>query len=345
MKTITWKEGKVEVEVPDHRRYGVSAGMPVFFNPRARISRDISTLILSVLRPPQVLDAMCGTGIRGIRYAVEAGVENVVFNDINPLALDLAKRNAERYDIDAEFLQEDFNVLGHTRRFEGIDLDPYGHPSPFLDALARSITHKGIVLVTATDTAALTGSSPNPATRKYHVKVRKVDWFKELAVRVLVGYVQHRLNVYEKAFVPIASFLAEHQARVIGLVLKKPSAVTRAAEQMEIVQGMGPLWTGALHDREVVREALKRWDGDYSPEARSFLERAAEEVDTVGYYNLHFLAKKLGISQIPSVKRVMDELRERGYRVSRSSLEPRAVKTDAPEKVVTDVLRSLSGTS
>lgn len=341
METVLWREGKVEVEVPDPKKYPPSEKSPIFFNPRAKLSRDFSVLALKVLKPPQIVDAMCGTGIRGIRYAVESGIEEIVFNDINPRALELARKNAERYGINAEFLNEDVDLLFHRRRFVAIDLDPFGSPSPFLQSLSRSITHNGIVLVTATDTAPLAGASPNAAMRKYHAVVRRVPWYREFAVRVLLGYVQHHLMVFEKALRPVLSFFAEHHIRIIGRVIKKPSFVSSSAERIKLVDGLGPLWTGSLHERGILERMLNLWDKDYEREVKRFLEASLEEVETVGYYHLHFLARELKTS-IPPVKKVIETLRDLGFRASRSAFEPRAVKTDAPREVVETVVKELS---
>ena len=339
MKTVLWKEGKVEVEVPDPSLYPPRGDTPVFFNPRARVSRDLSVLIIKVLQPRQVSDVMCATGIRGIRYAVEGGVKHVLFNDHNPLAVRLTEKNAQRYGIDAEFYQEDVNVLLNERRSEVVDLDPFGSPSPFLQAAGRSVVHKGVMMVTATDTAPLSGASPNSAARKYHVVLRKLPWYKELAVRVLLGYVQHHLMIWEKAMVPIFSYFVEHHVRVIGRVMKRPSTVSRAARLLKIVEGVGPLWTGRLHDREILEETLKVWDEDYSKESRTVLSLASEEIETVGYYNLHLLAKSLKVS-VPPRDQIMEELKSMGYEVSRTAFDPRALKTNAPENVLREILTS-----
>lgn len=36
-------------------------------------------------------------------------------------------------------------------RFNCIDLDPYGSPSPFIDAAVQSVSDGGLLMVTATD--------------------------------------------------------------------------------------------------------------------------------------------------------------------------------------------------
>ena len=53
------------------------------------------------------------------------------------------------------------------RRFDVIDLDPYGCPSIFLDAAVQTIKEGGLLLVTATDMAVLAGNSPETCYSKY----------------------------------------------------------------------------------------------------------------------------------------------------------------------------------
>lgn len=46
----------------------------------------------------------------------------------------------------------------HTDRFTIIDLDPYGSPTPFLDAAVQSIADGGLLCITCTDMAVLCGN-------------------------------------------------------------------------------------------------------------------------------------------------------------------------------------------
>ncbi len=314
------REGKVEIETGE-----------AFFNPYARPSRDVSVLVLRVLSPKEVADVMCASGIRGIRYAVEAGVEHVVFNDVDEKALETARRNVRAYGIDAEFHNEDANVLLHTHRFEAVDIDPFGPPTPFLHSASRA--GRMLLLVTATDTSPLVGRSPRAAKRKYHAVVKRVEWWKEYALRVLLGYVYHSLALWEKGLEPVASMFLHHHVRVIVRVTRSPN---RYARFLNITEG-GPLWTGPLHDKEVMRRALSFWDEDYSNEARRHLEIASEEEDIVGYHDLH----SLSLSRVPPLGEVITLLREHGYRASRTVFSPTAVKTDADRETLLSLLEEL----
>lgn len=53
------------------------------------------------------------------------------------------------------------------KRFNAIDLDPYGCPSKFLDGAVQSIEDGGLLLVTATDMAVLAGNTPESCYLKY----------------------------------------------------------------------------------------------------------------------------------------------------------------------------------
>lgn len=97
------REGRVEVEVPSEsavRRKGpASREAPVFYNSATELGRDASVAVLRVVGKAgwRALDGLAGSGVRGVRYAVEgpSGLE-VTLNDADPLAAALCARNAAR---------------------------------------------------------------------------------------------------------------------------------------------------------------------------------------------------------------------------------------------------------
>ncbi|MCL4411551.1 hypothetical protein M1329_01280, partial [Candidatus Marsarchaeota archaeon] len=72
---MTYKEGKAVI------RYHSKA----FINPHARFTRDIGTALAVRLLPNHysVLDPTAATGIRGMRYALEARAGSATFLEIN----------------------------------------------------------------------------------------------------------------------------------------------------------------------------------------------------------------------------------------------------------------------
>ncbi|XP_032129630.1 tRNA (guanine(26)-N(2))-dimethyltransferase-like [Sapajus apella] len=54
-----------------------------------------------------------------------------------------------------------------SERFDVIDLDPYGSPARFLDAAVQAVSEGGLLCVTCTDMAVLTGKSKETCYSKY----------------------------------------------------------------------------------------------------------------------------------------------------------------------------------
>ena len=148
MKTI--EEGSASIVV----------GEGVFYNPRMSVLRDISVSFLNSLgKGKKVIDCTSATGVRGIRYAIEAGAE-VTFLDINEKAYANSKANIRRNKLKSRALNKSLQEYANTARetYDAIDLDPFGSPAPCMyDAmkLARSGT---TLMATATDTAVLCGA-------------------------------------------------------------------------------------------------------------------------------------------------------------------------------------------
>src|SRR5882672_7253900 len=147
MRTI--REGLVELELPDDPRLDrakgpQSKGRMVFYNPAARPSRDLTVALLRAAPAPargwRVLDGLCGSGVRGLRVALEVErVNEVVLNDGDPESAALAAAQVARLGIGNvrvthRALEE--ALSDSSTRFDFIDLDPYGSPVRFLTSAA-----------------------------------------------------------------------------------------------------------------------------------------------------------------------------------------------------------------
>ncbi|WP_438432753.1 class I SAM-dependent methyltransferase [Gorillibacterium sp. sgz500922] len=70
---------------------------PELFSPRSVDAGTLAMLALTEFAPEdRVLDLGCGYGVVGICAAKRIGADRVVMADVNPLAVELAVRNAER---------------------------------------------------------------------------------------------------------------------------------------------------------------------------------------------------------------------------------------------------------
>lgn len=112
----------------------------------------------------------------------------------------------------------------------------------------------------------------------------------------------------------------------------------------------GPLWLGPLHDQDVVKAALGRLDNEacQSPKMdliatrrrlQGLLTSVSEELDTPLYYTLPGLCQSLRCTS-PPLRAFKGALVNAGYKVSGYHKEPSAVKTDAPDHVVWDIMRA-----
>jgi len=363
MELVPVTEGGTELLVPlqDPDHAFPPGSSPVFFNRRMALSRDATVLLLRGIRAENYLDAMGATGARGIRVGRECGIP-VVINDRDPLAVEVIHRNADHAGVGAEITRCDVNVLLSSRRFDIVDLDPFGTPASFVDAAARSAG--SYLFVTATDTAPLCGAHAPAGTRRYFAHPVNNEYHGETGLRVLLGFVVRELVKYDRGLEPVLCFTHEHAVRLhlgirrgaraadetigrIGYILQCSRCFYRREEPGIVAGGgrcpcggdlvpIGPLWLGAINDPGTVAGMLDRLPTVPLAEPEKLyrlLMLLQEELPTSSYYDYHVMARKLRTSP-PPLDSVLGKIREEGYRVSRAHYSGTAIKTEAPVEVL-----------
>src|SRR5919204_1529283 len=105
---VTTVEGKTMLVVPQSSlTANVLSKMPAFFNPAAKLNRDLSILAYSAFSSSSgkktFADSFTGIGARALRVAVEVPeIEQVYGNDINPFAIERAREAAKINLVDAK---------------------------------------------------------------------------------------------------------------------------------------------------------------------------------------------------------------------------------------------------
>ena len=164
-------EGKTSLNVPTSSlTETIPPKSPAFFNPQAKLNRDISMGVYRVFTknresPISMGDPFAGVGARGVRVAVEVPkVDQIFINDGNRYALNLAKKSAILNQVadKCKFSNREVcNFLSiHSapkKRFSIIDIDPFGSPASFFDCGIRATMHGGILSTAATDLQVLNG--------------------------------------------------------------------------------------------------------------------------------------------------------------------------------------------
>ncbi len=388
--TVRVREGLAELIVPDPNAYRRPDGVyepswaPVFYNPRMAFNRDVAMVFarayarLRGLEGITVVEPLAGTGVRALRYALEANAR-VYASDIDSDAAYLAKLNVElnRVADRVRVVRADANRFMEQLREEGVkptivDIDPFGTPIPFLDSAIHLLRGRGVLAVTATDTAPLSGTHLKPLRRKYDVIPARTAWEKEQAVRILAGYVLRRLAAHEYGGRVLLAYYADHYVRVYIEVRRGAGRADETLEQLaygawcptcnytgytrDLINTcpycngrtliVGPLYAGPLCRQEIVEAMLSEakampWltEGGRLLKLLTVLKEECSIVKP--YYRLDKLCSMLRRS-MPRVSEVVEGLKQMGYAASRTHFDPRGFRTNAPHAIVVKLVYELS---
>jgi len=386
------EEGKVKVLVPKLKAFVKSPSeyapskAPVFYNPVMEFNRDMAVLALqayqtSVNRDISVCEPLTSTGIRGIRFAAEIrGVKKVLVSDINEKAFKLANYNVRMNELHKRIAvkNEDANCLlschgAPRKRFDAIDIDPFGSPVPYLDSSIRALRNDGLLALTATDMAPLCGVHAKACIRKYGGKPLRAEYCHELAVRLLAGCLattaakhdigirvvfshctDHYIRVYAK--IAYSAKKADESIKNLGYVLhcfnclhrettkelfslKLPKKCSECGSKMDIG---GPLWLERIFDKQFC-ESMERENRHValrnSEKIRKTLALIENEVDApMTYYVLDKISEKLAL-RVPSVNAVLQTLRQNGFQAFPTHFNSRGIRTDAPAAIMKEIFR------
>ncbi len=387
METTVVVEGQAKIEVPEPKSFQTVAGdyapslAPVFYNPRMKFSRDISVSALQVLanehRGLVVCDPLAGVGVRGIRYAKEVtGVSRVVINDRSHTAFELIRRNVDLNDISSlvELKNRDANVLlrESAGEFHFVDLDPFGSPAKFVDSACVALKPRGMLAVTATDTAPLSGVHVRACIRKYGARPLKTEYHHEIGIRILVGFCQRVAGKHELALIPVLAHATLHYFRIYLRAQKGAQRADEVLKQQGYVShchvcgrrifthGMtpelpsicecggrlshaGPLWLGEIMDTtflsKVTADLMKR-NFRLKAEEIALLNRCTEEAGGPPmFYDVHELARRVK-TQPPKIAELISKLQKLGHFASRTHFSDTGFRTDADMEEITRIFRS-----
>lgn len=382
IRTRTIVEGSTKLVVPEQ---DAPTKFPTFFNPRGKFVRDVSIVCysaFSLLEKKSDLvfaDSLAGSGARGIRVANESkNFVRVVLNDISTTSIEMAKQSAELNHVSKKcrFSRREVSAFLSSRdendsdRFDVVDVDPFGTPSPFVDLALRSIKDDGLLSVSATDSGVLCGVYPKVAFRKYSGLPLRTEYTHEVGMRLLFGLLSMTAMRLELSIEPLFCHHDMHYFRTyskvlvgnnhsreneqnIGFILHcfkcgyrktvsqdemfSPGKISESkrsricpACQADLRVG-GPLWIGKIQSDPFVEKCAEI----------SKMPIFERELDIPTYYDLSELTDKLGI-RTPRITDVISELRSAGRSASRTRLNPLAVRTNAEIPEIQSVLKVLA---
>jgi tRNA (guanine26-N2/guanine27-N2)-dimethyltransferase len=388
MEVATIKEGKTVLEVPNPSSYTFQGQYapfkaPVFYNPKMEFSRDIAVMALSHFAktrngPLQICDPLGGLGARGIRYAKEIdGISKSVISDLNHDAMPIIKRNAAINGVESivEIEEKDANLLlsEHSepgKRFDFIDIDPFGTPSPFLDSAMRALKNRGLLAITATDTAPLCGVHAKACIRKYGAIPMRTEFCHEIGLRIMIGTAVREVLKYDFGLEVMLSYSIDHYFRAyfratmgakrgdlaashMGYLLYCPECGWRSTAKLNEtfactcencsnpVRRAGPLWCGELMDMEFLKglASQDRSDLNTLKRIKKFLGLLSSECGMpVSFYVIDHISSRLKMD-VPPIGKVIQKLQDLGYKSSLTHFHPKAIKTTAPIGILSRVVK------
>ncbi len=334
-----------------------------FLNPAMRVNRDLSVATVAAFarsrgRGIDVADVLAATGARSLRLARECPPDldvSIAANDAHAGAVAAMRAgiaaNGELASQRLTVHEGSAHAFLAGGRWDVIDIDPFGSPAPFLDAAMRAIRHKGLLMVTATDTGALAGKYPRVCRRRYGATpATHAPWSRDVGLRILVAAVARSAGRLDRGIEPVWTVGRDHWMRACVRVVdgrSRADATWRhighlyhddegwpylADGRHEPVPAAGPLWIASLQDRAFLAAMQDEWavlDG-IAPATQGLVERLASEVSEALPLDLGWLAQQLGHDPRPRDELVA-KLREQEHLASRCHLDPQAIRTTAPK--------------
>jgi len=348
----TIKEGKVTIKIKKANK--VSKEMEVFYNPVMKLNRDISILLLNSIenKNMQVALPLSGSGVRGIRFLKELSkgkIKSISFNDYNEKAIKAIKNNLRLNDVKKfsiikniadekkkerlksekiKIYNNDANLfLLNSKGFDYIDVDPFGSSNSFLDAAIKRISRDGILAITNTDTAALTGTYPKVCARKYWALPKKDHMMHEAGLRILIRKVQLIGMQYEKALTPIFSYYKDHYLRMFFQCVKGKKECDKIAKQHGMFNDAGPMWLGSLCNKKIADKLCTK---AFSRELLKFLRIIKEEskVNIVGFYDIHKIVKNEKIKSMKKKEDLIKKIIKRRFKAVNTHFSGIGIRSD-----------------
>ncbi len=349
---------------------------PVFFNPAAKFNRDVSIYIYRTFingrkdKDNSFVDTMTGSGIRGLRVAKEIpAVKRIIFNDLNSFSIYISKINSILNNVynKCDFYNKEIcNFLSTVFNFEKratiVDIDPFGTPAPYIDCLLRSVENGGLVSVTATDTAVLSGVYPKVCYRKYYGHSLRTKYSGEIGIRLLISSIALIASRMDLSIVPIFSHIYRNYVRVyckviksnyfanmiqekLGYVvhcfncanrylIKKPYGIMDCNNCHHKVTIGGPMWISNLFDKELISQIINSVvesdsQTSTSKSMKDFFAIALSEIDYLPYHYINDEIGKVLKKNVMSVENILVLLNKNGYLSSKTIFATNGFKTNA----------------
>jgi tRNA (guanine26-N2/guanine27-N2)-dimethyltransferase len=228
-------------------------------------------------RPLRFLDALTASGLRLFRVAKEMPsslIESSSGCDLSEYSRDIFNINLHLNNLQTatniNFNLTDANQFMSSapldKKFDIIDLDPYGSMVPFLDATLTATSKNALLCLTSTDTRVLCGSDRHKCFYMYGAVRGGTDFIEETGLRIAMATIQRIANTKGKAVEPLLCVQSDFYVRLFVRVVKSKQKCWQAMNTTGMqyyckscgnqhVQGFGE-----THKTDVKKTAPKKFE-------------------------------------------------------------------------------------
>lgn len=360
----------------------------VFYNKFMEMSRDISVGVLKVYstlvgKKLRVCEPLAATGIRGLRYLIEVdGVDRLCLNDISKESYMNIKENVKMLNVEekVEIFNMDASILLSNnsikdKRFDVIDLDPFGSPVRYLWSAIKAIKNGGLLGISHTDVAPLCGVHGKSCLRRYQSIPLKNEYCHETAVRIILGYLARVSATHGFGIEPLLSHATRHYIRVFVRMHMKPHIIDENLSNLGYISHCkkclwrtfttgiipnipsncpqcnspldhaGILWLGPLGNAEFIKQVaitIRKLGYKMASHEEKLINTLAEEANMPPtYYQLDAISEKYNLPSV-SVITVLEKLKSKGFKASRTHFHPKGIKTNASLLDILEIIKEAS---
>ncbi|CAD6272357.1 unnamed protein product [Miscanthus lutarioriparius] len=218
-----------------HSERGVSFDPgSAFYRSDSAAGRDLAVLAATLHRcrgrpdpsaPFLCLDAMCGCGVRALRYLAQAGADFVWANDASEALRPVILANLARFERSSPAAEAGRRswVVSHNdatrllserylRReyFDVIDVDSFGGDAAYVRAALLALKIGGLLYLTSTDWRSARGYGSRSSLSSYGAYVRPMPYPNEVGLRMVLGGAAREASLLGFHITPIFSYFAYH---------------------------------------------------------------------------------------------------------------------------------------
>ena len=183
-----------------------------------------------------ILDALSASGLRALRYARELPFQtSVTANDLSADATKSIEANVRHNKVESNVAPKTGNAQSYmysytdesdAKKYNVVDIDPYGTAVPFLDAALQAVSDGGLLCISCTDAGVWASTGyPEKAFSLYGGSPVKGAHSHEVGLRLIIHSIATAAARHSLAVEPLLSMSVDFYARVFVKVRKSAAEV------------------------------------------------------------------------------------------------------------------------